>query len=440
MLYNSTFSIISLSYRESTLIVKKRLLSILFWSVIAAAFIGPGTLVTASTAGAQYGLTLSWALVFATVACIVFQEMAARLTIVTGNDLAETLAGFRHRRLLILIPLGVILGCVAYEAGNLLGASIGLEELLGIDKTLSLIVIVAIAAIVLLISSLRWIATLLGGMVAIMGLAFLYVATTLDFSLSDLAQGILLPEIPVGADWVVLGLIGTTVVPYNLFLGSGISDADSIPEMRFGVIISIILGGMVSLAILITGTVMTQSGGLTELIEVAGSQLGMDMQKVIALGLFAAGFTSAVTAPLAAGLIIRGLFPKRSMRVVRGVSLSVLFLGALAGILNYTPELIILAAQGVNGLILPLAAIVLWFITNQPQRMKNHLTPQWVNVMAFLLMNVLITLGVRNILGSLGGFFGFTLDISPVILLIAFLPVSVALGYFVLRQRKNVLH
>jgi len=420
--------------------VKKRLLSILFWSVIAAAFIGPGTLVTASTAGARYGLSLSWALVFATIACIVFQEMAARLTIVTGKDLAETLAGFSGRRWLVLIPLGVILGCVAYEAGNLLGASIGLEELLGINKTLSLAVIVTAAAVVLLMSSLRWIATLLGGMVAVMGLTFLFVANTLDFSLIDLSQNIIVPTIPVGADWVILGLIGTTVVPYNLFLGSGISDSDSIPEMRFGVIISIILGGLVSLAILITGTVMTQSGGLTELINVAGVQLGADMQKVIALGLFAAGFTSAVTAPLAAGLIIRGVFPKRSRSAVRGASLSVLLLGALAGILDYTPELIILAAQGVNGLILPLAAIVLWFLTNQPERMGKHLTPQWVNVMAFLLMNVLITLGIRNILGSLGGLFGFESDISPLVLLISFLPVSVVLAYFIMRQRKSVLH
>lgn len=420
--------------------MKKRLLSILFWSVIAAAFIGPGTLVTASTAGARYGLTLSWALVFATIACIVFQEMAARLTIVTGKDLAETLAGFKGHKWLVLIPLGVILGCVAYEAGNLLGASIGLEELLGINKTLSLVVIVIAAAVVLLMSSLRWIATILGGMVAVMGLAFLYVAKTLDFSLLELAQNIFVPTIPAGADWVILGLIGTTVVPYNLFLGSGISDSDSIPEMRFGVIVSIILGGLVSLAILITGTVMTQSGGLTELINVAGTQLGTDMQKVIALGLFAAGFTSAVTAPLAAGLIIRGVFPKRSMRVVRTASLSVLIVGALAGILDYTPELIILAAQGVNGLILPLAAIVLWFMTNQPERMGKHLTPQWVNVMTFLLMNVLITLGVRNILGSLGGLFGLDSDISPVVLLIAFLPVSVVLAYFILRQRKSVLH
>ena len=71
--------------------MRKRILVVLFWSVIAAAFIGPGTLVSASTAGANYGLNLVWTLVFATLACIIFQEMAARLTIVTQKDLASTL-------------------------------------------------------------------------------------------------------------------------------------------------------------------------------------------------------------------------------------------------------------------------------------------------------------------------------------------------------------
>ncbi len=412
-------------------------MSILFWSVIAAAFIGPGTLVTASTAGAKFGLTLSWALAFATIACIIFQEMGARLTIVTGKDLAETLSGITGSRWLFLIPLGVILGCVAYEAGNLLGASVGLQELIGINKTWSIILIVVLASLPLVMSSLRWIATLLGGMVAVMGFAFLFVAVRLDVSVLDLAEHIMIPEIPPGAEWVALGLIGTTVVPYNLFLGSGISDLDSIGEMRFGITSSIILGGLVSLAILITGTIMTASGGLLELIEVSGSQLGADMQKIIAVGLFAAGFTSAVTSPLAAGLIVRGLFPDRSMPIVRGVSMSVLLIGALAGILDYTPEIIILAAQGVNGLILPLVTIVLWILTNDPERMKKHITPMWMNVLAFILMNVLLALGLRNMAGSMGGLFDFQINVSPWALLFLSVPVTLILGYYILKKRRS---
>ncbi len=418
-------------------LLRKRLLSILFWSVIAAAFIGPGTLVTASTAGAKFGLSLAWALVFATVACIVFQEMAARLTLVTGYDLSETIRRFEGRRWLFIIPLGVILGCVAYEAGNLLGASLGLHEMLGIDRTWAIVLIVALAALPLLMSSLRWIATILGGMVAIMGIAFLYVAMTVDFSVSGLAMGMFVPSVPAGSDWVILGLIGTTVVPYNLFLGSGISGQESLGEMRVGLILSVVLGGVVSLAILITGTVMIRDGGLAELIEVTGSRLGQDMQKLIALGLFAAGFTSAVTAPLAAGLIVRGMLPERNMTVVRSVSLGVLLIGGMAGILEYTPELIILAAQGLNGLILPLAAILLWYLTNQSQYMGELVTSKGMNVLAFLITTVLITLGIRNILVSLGSVTDKDLLVSPWVILLASVPATGLIAWRILGTRNG---
>ena len=69
----------------------KRLLDVLFWSVISAAFIGPGTVTTAASAGAGYGFALLWALGFSTVACLVLQEASARLTLASGSDLGQAL-------------------------------------------------------------------------------------------------------------------------------------------------------------------------------------------------------------------------------------------------------------------------------------------------------------------------------------------------------------
>ena len=47
----------------------RRLLAVLFWSVLAAAFIGPGTVTTAASSGSRFGTSLLWALVFSTLAC-----------------------------------------------------------------------------------------------------------------------------------------------------------------------------------------------------------------------------------------------------------------------------------------------------------------------------------------------------------------------------------
>jgi manganese transport protein len=62
-----------------------RLLSVLLWAVIAGAFIGPGTVATAATAGARHGLELLWAVLFSTGTCLLLQEAAARLTTATGR-------------------------------------------------------------------------------------------------------------------------------------------------------------------------------------------------------------------------------------------------------------------------------------------------------------------------------------------------------------------
>ena len=61
--------------------------SVILWSVISAAFIGPGTVTTAVTAGSVYQLDLMWAVVFATIACILLQEVSARITIASGLSL-----------------------------------------------------------------------------------------------------------------------------------------------------------------------------------------------------------------------------------------------------------------------------------------------------------------------------------------------------------------
>ena len=47
--------------------------------LVAAAFIGPGTIVTASRAGAGYGTALLWAVLFSVITTAILQDMAARV-------------------------------------------------------------------------------------------------------------------------------------------------------------------------------------------------------------------------------------------------------------------------------------------------------------------------------------------------------------------------
>ena len=67
---------------------------------------------------------------FSTFACVVLQEAAGRLTLLSGHSLGEALArqfpsGYGRAAVLVLVLGAVLLGCAAYEAGNILGGVAG---------------------------------------------------------------------------------------------------------------------------------------------------------------------------------------------------------------------------------------------------------------------------------------------------------------------------
>src|SRR6056297_4316027 len=84
--------------------------------LVTAAFIGPGTIATASSAGASYGFALLWALLFSVAATVVLQEMAARQALVTRTGLAENLRGAFNNRL--VGRAAIVLVVAAIGCGN----------------------------------------------------------------------------------------------------------------------------------------------------------------------------------------------------------------------------------------------------------------------------------------------------------------------------------
>ncbi|NOX94476.1 MAG: divalent metal cation transporter, partial [Alphaproteobacteria bacterium] len=111
----------------------KRLRSIGPGALTAAAFIGPGTVTTATVAGATYGYALVWALVFATLAAIILQEMTAKLGVAgrlgLGEAITQALAQTPALKWSVaaLIIAALFVGNSAYEGGNIAGAVLGLE-------------------------------------------------------------------------------------------------------------------------------------------------------------------------------------------------------------------------------------------------------------------------------------------------------------------------
>lgn len=379
-----------------------RLSSVILWSVISAAFIGPGTVTTSVKAGSEYGLTLLWSVVFASFGCIVLQEISARITIAGGITFGESLVkkfGPGAGRLLQWIVGGsVVFGCAAYEAGNILGAVAGLNLLSGIDTVWLTIAVTLVAGLILWFGGKDRISGLMMALVVLMGLAFAALAFSQHLNIGDVAKAIVIPTIPEGSEMIVLGLIGTTIVPYNIFIGAGISKGQTVPLMRVGLVISIAIGGAITAAILIAGVSIKSFASFAELGTAMSQQVGTWGAYALALGLFAAGFSSAITSPYASSLIATTVFGFEKQWKVRLVWIAVLMTGFVVGISKVNPIAVILAVQAINGLILPLVTLYLIILVNDETIVpKNFAHGSRYNIVLMVILLTVLLIGLSNI-------------------------------------------
>lgn len=410
--------------------MKSKFWNFIFWLVIAAAFIGPGTVTTAASAGANHQYQLLWALLFSTGACIVLQEAAARVSIVTGQGLGGAIKSrFKSPSLVWFIAIAVFLGCAAYEAGNILGAISGLALIVtGIPTWVFTVIIVVVAASVLLIGNINTVANILGVIVALMGLAFLYAALSMKIDTNAFFNGLLVPEINENSALLTLGLVGTTIVPYNIFLGSGLAKGQSIKQMRSGMIPSIVLGGIISMSVLVVGTSLIGEFGFGNLYQVLVENHGAFMGVVFGVGLFAAGFTSSITAALAGAITINSAGTRKSDEKswqFKSVWILVLLTGLVFGVIDVKPIPVIILAQAANGLILPLLAFILWMMVNQKAIMKNHQNGLLLNIFMGVTVFVTAMLGFINVFKAtysvIGEQFAFIGSTRSIILMLALL-------------------
>ncbi|UCC26407.1 MAG: Nramp family divalent metal transporter [Gemmatimonadales bacterium] len=388
--------------------------------IVAAAFLGPGTITTATLAGARFGTALLWALLFSTLATMGLQEMAARLGLVTGNGLGEAIRGrFRGAgRVMaaLLVVAAIAGGNAAYQTGNLLGGSLGLQGIVGGPVRGWVIVLGALAFALLWTGSYRLVERVMAVMVAVMSLVFLATAATMLPAAGPMLEGLFVPALPDGSLLVAVGLVGTTVVPYNLFLHASAvgerytgGEAD-LPAARMELALSIGLGGVVSMAVLLTAaSTLGQSGAeVTSAADMARSLepiLGRWAGVFFAVGLFAAGMTSAVTAPLAAAYATAGALGwERDLHDarVRAVWGTVLGVGVVLGVLGVRPVPAILFAQAANGILLPAVAVFLLGAVNDRRLMRGRQNRVASNVVGGVVVLVATVLGLRALLAVVG--------------------------------------
>jgi manganese transport protein len=391
-------------------------------AIITASFIGPGTVTTATRAGASFGYAILWAVVFSVIATIVLQEMTARLGIITRKGLGEAVREqFTHPILkygsMWLVMIAISVGCAAYMAGDLLGTSLGITTLTGIPSN----VLGPIIGIVILFLGLRGsyklIERVMITLIVVMSFTFITTMIIAKPNLAEVFQGAFIPSIPSGSIIMIIALIGTTVVPYNLFMHSTMvqerwNKPSDLKEARWDTIISISIGGLITAAILITAGAMIKGLEVTSAADLSLQLepiLGEWAKVFMSLGLFAAGFSSALASPLGAAITVgsvlkweNGMKDKR----FKAVFITIMVIGIVSSGLGFKPLDVLLFAQALNGILLPVIAILLLIIMNNKKRLGEFTNSVKANVIGGIVALICTGLGIYSLIDAIKAFIG----------------------------------
>lgn len=390
--------------------------------IITASFTGPGTITTATTAGASFGFALLWAVVFSIIATIVLQEMTARLGIITRGGLGDAIREQFSQPILKygtvwLVLIAISVGCAAYMAGDLIGTSLGISTLSGIPTNILGPLFGSVILIIGLSGSFKLIEKIMVALVAIMSITFITTAIVSKPDLGELFHGAFVPTFPPGSMIMVIALIGTTVVPYNFFLHSSIvqqrwSGPAGLKESRWDTIISISIGGIITAAILITAGAMIKGVEVTSAAELSlqlEPLLGAWAKYFIAIGLFAAGFSSALASPLGAAITVSSILKwENGMKDKRfkAVFVTIIMIGIISSGLKLQPMDVLLFAQALNGVLLPVVAIVLLIIMNNKKRLGKYTNSLKANIIGGIVALICTGLGLYSLVDAIMAFMG----------------------------------
>lgn len=382
--------------------------------LITAAFIGPGTLTVCTMVGVNSGMLLLWAILFSVIITIISQNIVAKISWETKKGLAQVLlehskTPLKKWSLIILLISAIFFGNSAYEAGNITGAKIGLQQIIeskffdltGFD-ILPLIICFLISAIYLMGGS-EIIKKILLVIVVLMSFSFIFAAIITKPDFLSILNGLFIPRFNVNQLTLLLSVIGTTIVPYNLFLHSALvknmSSVTDFKQIRMDTIISVSIGGLISLCIVMVAA----NSGLKSVESV--SDLGISLSPIygelseylISIGLFGAGLSSAITAPLAASYVVSECFDwKQRENRSKYIFLFVLITGTIFSSLDLNPIVIIQLAQIFNGLLLPIIGLFLLLLVTS-NKLKGYFKNQILikTCLTFIIV-FYIFLGLKN--------------------------------------------
>ncbi|WP_303722936.1 Nramp family divalent metal transporter [Malonomonas rubra] len=424
--------------------------------LVSVGYMDPGNWATDLEGGSRFGYALIWVILMSNAMAVLLQTLSARLGIVTGKDLAQACRSEYSKPASYALWILCEIAIAAMDLAEVLGTILGLNLLFGLPLLWGALITLFDTFLLLAIQRLgiRKMEAFIVSLISVIAGGFIVNLFLAKPDWGAAAAG-LTPAIPEGSLYIILGIIGATVMPHNLYLHSSLVQTRKVSRIvdskeqacRFNLLDSAIAlnaAFFVNTAILVLaaavfyrhGIVVTEIQQADKLLEeLLGSQVA---PIAFGLALLAAGQSSTLTGTLAGQVVMEGFVKIRLRPVLRRlITRSIALLPAVVVISisgdQGTYKLLILS-QVILSMQLPFAIIPLVHFTSDKLKMGSFANKTWVKILAWITSVIIIGLNGKLVydqvyewltggLSNLFSFFAIALSLA----------IALFLGYIILR-------
>jgi Mn2+/Fe2+ NRAMP family transporter len=381
--------------------------------ITAAVVIGPGTITIASKIGAAAGMSLLWLLVLAVSFMMVFTSVSARIGILNQDSPLTLVARHYGRWLAVLIGGLSFAVCAGFQSSNYLACSTALEAMTGLPAS-AWMYLVGAAGLGFVLGAkrlYRMLERVMSVLVAVMLLAFLINLIIARPDLLALPAGLVPSAWPAGMTGLAIAMTATTFSVIAALYQSALARQKGWQkeDLDVGVKESIVgIGTLfgVTLMIMWTSATVLRGKEIADAVDLSnqlGPFLGGASVWLFSAGFLAAGFSSTVLNAMIGGALLAdglGLDSELNGRTARWLTVVAMAVGLGAGLYlmgSGTALGGIVVAQKSTILTVPLVAIVLLVMGNDPRIIGEHRNQPWQNVWSIVAILALLAMSLYRL-------------------------------------------
>jgi manganese transport protein len=382
--------------------------------LVSVGYMDPGNWATDLEGGSKYGYQLVWVLVMSNGMAILFQTLSVRLGVVAKQDLAQACREAYPRPISLALWVLCEIGIAACDLAEVLGAAIGLNLLFQVPLLVGVLVTVADTILLLWMQQykIRTMEALVLRMILIVSACLGMEIFLAKPSASEMMAGVI-PRLNRENLYIVIAMMGATVMPHNLYLHSALVQTrhigtsieairracrynlvDTLLALNGAMVVNIAL--LVLAAAVLHGVTITEIHQVTSMLEPAlGTKAAVVM---FAVALLSVGQASALTGTMAGQIVMEGFLNFKMQAWMRRLVTRLLAIVPAVFTIYFYGETglfkLLIFSQVLLSMQLPFAVIPLVHFTGDRRRMGEFVSNRWLHGTSWIVAALIIVLNV----------------------------------------------